>query len=202
MILELNEYINDVIKSCNLSLSIKNVIINRTTLTKYLGVWIDDMLNWKPHIDSMVKKNANFIGMIYKKRSLIPYACCKNLYFSLIYSRVIYGIEVFGSANKSVLTPLLISCNRVLKALQEKPRHYPVSRLYFNFHTLSVFDLFKFFILNLVYRSNNMKSSLPSVINSMFLLNASVHNYNTRSISLIHMNHNFSFFLGSSIYLA
>jgi len=38
----------------------------------------------------------SFIGIVYKNRHLIPYACRKNLYFSLIYSRLIYGINVFG----------------------------------------------------------------------------------------------------------
>ena len=50
-----NDINDDIIKTCNSSLSIKNVNINRTTLTKYLAVWIDDKLHWKPHIDRIVK---------------------------------------------------------------------------------------------------------------------------------------------------
>ena len=121
--------------------------------------------------------------MIYKKRSLIPVTCRKNLYFSLIYSCVIYGIFVFESANNSVLAPLLISCNRVLRALQGKPRHYPVSLLYSNFNTLLICLIL--YLLDIVYRCNNIKSSIPSVIHSMFVLNDFVHHFNTKSRFII-----------------
>lgn len=202
MIFKSNEYINDVIKNCNLAIRIANININRVALVRYLGVWIDDMLQWKPHIDSIVRKNASFIGLVYKNRSLIPYICRKNLYFSLIYSRFIYGLEVYGVANKSVLNPLSISCNRILRALQEKPRRYSVSLLYSNFDTLCVQDIFKFLLLTLVYKSNNMISSLPSVVSSMFVLNSSVHQHDTRSRSLIHRSHNFSTSSGSIVFFA
>ena len=56
MIFKPNDSINNVIKNCNLSLKVKNITISRTVLTKYLRVWIDDMLSWKPHIESIVKK--------------------------------------------------------------------------------------------------------------------------------------------------
>jgi len=202
MIFKPNVCLNDVIKKCNLSLSVNNVIINRTVLTKYLGVWIDDLLSWKSHIDNTVKKNANFISMIYNKRYLIPYDCRKNLYFSLIYSRIIYGIEVFGSAGKSIILPLHISCNRVLRALQNKPRRYPVSLLYSNFNSLSIQNLYKFFLLLLVYKLHSVKYSIPPVICSMFVSNANVHSHNTRSRSFLHLNHNISTSSGSIVFYA
>jgi len=74
--------------------------------------------------------------------------------------------------------------------------------LYSNFYTLPVHDLFTFFLLALVYRCHNIKSSLPPVIYSMFVLNTAVHHYVTRSSSLIHMNHNFTTSSGSITCLA
>ena len=46
MIFKPNESIDNFIINCNLSLTVKNITINRTVLTKYLGVWIDNMLSW------------------------------------------------------------------------------------------------------------------------------------------------------------
>ena len=46
IIFKSNESINNFIINCNLSLTVKNITINRTVLTKYLGVWIDNMLSW------------------------------------------------------------------------------------------------------------------------------------------------------------
>jgi len=65
---------------------------------KTWGIFMDEMINWKPHISSLIRKNSNFNGAIYRKCSLISYVCHRNLYFALIHSRLIYGSEVFGSA--------------------------------------------------------------------------------------------------------
>ena len=119
--------------------------------------------------------------MIYKKRNLLSFNSRKNLYFSLIYSRIIYGIEVYESATKTALLPLCILCNRALRALQNKHRFHSVSSLYINFNTLSVHNLFCFSVLILAYKCRHMKSSLPPVVCSLFTLNTDVHDYNTRS---------------------
>jgi hypothetical protein len=150
----------------------------------------------------LIKKNSNFIGAIYRKRSLISYDCRKNLYFALVHSRIIYGIEVYGSAQKTLLSSLMISCNRVLRVLQEKQRRYPVHQLYLNFKAMSINNAFKFSILKLMYKCYYMKSTVPSVIHSLFTLNNSLHDHNTRSNALYHMYHNFSAKSGSGVFLA
>jgi len=73
---------NDAIINQNLLLFVNNVVIKRTLVIKYLGIFIDEMLNWKPHISSLIKKKSNFIGEIYIKCSLIPYVC-QEIYISL-----------------------------------------------------------------------------------------------------------------------
>ena len=44
----------DVINDSNLTLCVNNVTIKRTVLVKYLGVWIDDVPSFKPHINNLV----------------------------------------------------------------------------------------------------------------------------------------------------
>ena len=151
MIFKPNKTINDTIKYRNLFVSVNNIVIQRTAVTKYLGIWIDEMLNWKHHTSMLIKKNSSFIGIFFKKQSFLPFRCCKNLYFSLIYTNLIYGLEVYGNTNNSVLKPLHISCNRVLRALQGKPRDCSVCSLYLNFNTLPVHQLFKYSLLSLVF---------------------------------------------------
>jgi len=101
---------------------------------------------------------------------------------------------VYGNAQISVLKPLMITCNRILRSLQDKSREYPVSLLYSNYNTLPVNLLFKFVILTLVHRCyhNQVNDCLPCVIRDMFILNRDVHSHNTRSSSQIHLFHNTS----------
>ena len=63
MIFKPSKGVNNIIKSSNLHLSLNGVIINRTSVTKYLGVYIDEMLNWKEHISYLNKKISGVIGI-------------------------------------------------------------------------------------------------------------------------------------------
>jgi len=141
----------------NLLLFVNNVEIKRTSVIEYLGIFIDEMLNWKTHTGSLIKKISNFIGSIYRKRSLIglPYVCRRNLCFALIHSILIYGIEVFCSAQKTLLSSIMISCNRVLRVgLMQEQLTAILSSLrivgYINFNAMSIHNIFRFAILNLM----------------------------------------------------
>ena len=70
--------------------------ITRTTAVKFLGVLLDAHLSWKPHITKLSKKLARTVGIFCKVRHLVPLETPKNLYFSLFYSFVTYGIAVWG----------------------------------------------------------------------------------------------------------
>ena len=109
MIFKPYSIINDIIKNQNLLLFADNVLIKRrpTSIIKYLGVFIDEMLSWKHHIISLITNNSRFIGAIYSKRSLIPYSCRRNLNFALIHSRLIYGAAdgcVMCTKNSNVIS--------------------------------------------------------------------------------------------------
>ena len=70
---------------------------------KYFGVIIDDELTWKEHTENLYNILLKFIIIFYKIRAIIPNSMLKMLYFSFIYPRLLYGIEVYGS----VVAPLL-----------------------------------------------------------------------------------------------
>ena len=140
----------------------------------------------------------------YKRRHLLPLSCCKNLYFSLIYSYIIYGLEVYGLSSYTSLKQLIVTCNRALRALQDKPRDYPVKLLYANYNTLPMDLLFKFVMLNLVYKCFNNSEQLPRIIKDMFVKNCNIHNYKTRSSNNFHLfgvdRSNSLVFSGSSLW--
>ena len=43
--------------------------ISRTTTYKYLGVYIDDKMTWKYHIEKLCKKLSSVAGIIYRIRN-------------------------------------------------------------------------------------------------------------------------------------
>ena len=60
------------------------------TQSKFLGVIINNKLNWKDHISFVCRKVARDIGVIIKARKVLHSVSLKSLYYSFIYSYMIY----------------------------------------------------------------------------------------------------------------
>ena len=188
MLFKVNAKNNRVIKESNFQIAINNIVINRVNNIKYLGVWIDENLTWNIHVDKLVSKVQTLIGIFFRKKSIIPLSCRKNLYFALIYSALLYGIEVYGKATKCLLNPLLIKCNFLLRLLQNKPRLTNTKSLYSSYDTLPMNLLYKFYIYKLMHSITYNINSVPLVIRNLFDKNNSIHSHFTRSSQLFHVH--------------
>ena len=95
---------------------IRNTEISSVDL-KFLGVMIDDKLNWKEHIQYIKNKISKSIGILYKVR---PYLCTgtlRNLYFSFIYPYLIYCNEVWGNACSTHIDPIIKLQKRAVRTI-------------------------------------------------------------------------------------
>ena len=54
---------------------------------------------------------------MYKLRHFIPVNVMKNIYYSLVYSHIIYAIEIWGSAFKIDLDKISILQKRVVRLM-------------------------------------------------------------------------------------
>ena len=55
-------------KVTNVKIEINSVIIDRVNCCSFLGVELDDQLNWRRHITKVENKIINVIGILYKVR--------------------------------------------------------------------------------------------------------------------------------------
>src|SRR6267154_373085 len=81
----------------NINIYLGNFQIKYTTFCKYLGILIDHKLDWQDHIDFIYKKLLKFCGIFYKIRDLLPFQCLKMVYFSFVYTHILYGIEIYAN---------------------------------------------------------------------------------------------------------
>ena len=88
------------------NLLIENICIKREYVTKFLGVFIDENLSWKQHIDIVSSKISKSIGILYKSRDVLSKQCLKQLYFSFIHNYVNYANIAWTSTSKSKLERL------------------------------------------------------------------------------------------------
>ena len=82
---------------------IKNIHIKREHITKFFGVFIDENLSWKQHIDTVSSKISKSVGILYKSRDALREQYLKQLYFSFIHNYVNYANIAWASARKSKL---------------------------------------------------------------------------------------------------
>ena len=74
--------------------------ITKVKNTKFLGIIIDDKLNWSAHIDYLAKKLRSVTGAICRIRRSIPVEYYKTIYSALFESHLSFGISVWGAALK------------------------------------------------------------------------------------------------------
>ena len=88
------------------NLFIENIHIKREHVTKFLGVFIDENVSWKQHIEMRSSKISKRIDILYKSRDVLSKQCLNQLYFSFIHSYVNYPNIAWASTSKSKLERL------------------------------------------------------------------------------------------------
>ena len=158
--------------------------IHRVTNTKYIGLILDENLSWGPHINGICKSLHKFFGIFYNIRNFINASIARNIYFTTIYSRIQYGIEIYGSASKTLLNKLQIMQNKLMKILLRYNRRHSTNDLHNEMKILKVEDIYHRSLLTFVYKCIIEEPIDP--FKHYFNLRTSIHNYNTRGQSDIH----------------
>jgi len=81
--------------------------ISRQSSLKYLGVILDDKLNCKLQIETLVTQLSKSYGMLFKLKHYTNNSVLKSVYFALFHSYSTYSIFNWGRANKTTLLPLI-----------------------------------------------------------------------------------------------
>jgi len=80
-------------------ISIANKTISKVNYCKFLGIYMDDRLNFKYHVRELCKSLSRSVGMMNRISGLAPPSVKLNIYYSLIFSRVSYGIIAWGGSS-------------------------------------------------------------------------------------------------------
>ncbi|KAL0893100.1 hypothetical protein ABMA27_014739 [Loxostege sticticalis] len=110
--------------------------IERVSQQTYLGLVIDDRLNWGSHIESLTNKLRAILARFYAIKTKVPYKILRNLYLALVESLISYGITSYGRTFKTYLNKIYSIQLRFLKLIV--PKNVKLQHVG-NYH-----DLFKF----------------------------------------------------------
>lgn len=116
--------------------------IERVTTIKYLGVTLDEMLSFKPHIVALSGRVRKLIHIMKLLREGADKELLMLVYVALCQSILTYCILAWGSAAKTFMIKVERAQRAVLKVMFGKPFRYPTKILYNETQTLSVRQLF------------------------------------------------------------
>ena len=156
--------------------SFNNYPIENEAYVKYLGITIDEKLTWKHHLLNVRIKLSKALGILYKIRNHCPPSTLRQLYFSLIYPHLQYGIMSWGCVSDYQLKPLQTLQNKILRCITHSKFDQHANTLYNRLNLLKIRDIFLLQYSLFMYKYYH--SQLPIMFNNYF--SPIVHDYSTR----------------------
>ena len=138
---------------------------------KFLGITIDDRLNYNEHVEQLTKRLSRCKGILYKLSYSIPPTILRQLYFAIFYSVMIYGIAIWGGGNITNLN-MISRINRTAVNIFINELPFSISQ------PLSFNLVYQYFCLLAFYRYAN-REHFPYFHNKIFNL-IPVHGHGTR----------------------
>ena len=178
--------------------------ISTVSEAKFLGIYIDPYLIWKPHIDKLCSNISKVIGILYKVSCFVPPYIIKTLYDSLIHSRLSYCNIIWGNTYSSYLNRLHLLQKKAVRILSHSDYLAPSKPLFFIHRILNIFDIYKIHVAVFMYKC--VKGLLPLAIVENLNYNNDFHSYYTRSSgkfcqNLSYNDISYRFFLNSGVKL-
>ena len=167
-------------KNLNLDpLNFGNHLLTQVESTKFLGIFIDEHLNFKTHTEHILKKISKSVGILFKLNSFLPFHILLTLYNTLLLPYFNYGILSYHNAPNYALNRLKICQKKAIRA---------ICGLDFNAHTNDHFKEHKILKFDDIYKLNlcstvfsQLQNPSTHSVSNRLVRNSDYHNYNTRS---------------------
>ena len=176
-VLKLNHMLfND--KGCHENYVVKlgNAVVPRVSHTRLLGIIVDDKLSWKFHVDTIASKISQVCGLLYQIRNKLNKDCLKLLYYSLVYSHIVYGVCIWGGTRQKYLSVIVTAQKRAVRTMLFVGRYEPTHELFLDNNLLKFTFIYKYFLSILIFKFVRF-----GYCSNVFTLTQRIANYNLRN---------------------
>ena len=143
-----------------------NSSINRETQIKYLGVTLDEFMNWNAHIQNLCNDLKCLFPLFYNIRPYLNNHHVNIIYYTMVFSKIKYGSIIHGLTTKENIIKIQVIQNRLLKVLTCKPYRFSTNKLHNELSILKFEDLVKQELLTFTF--NYIHGNLPAVFDNYF----------------------------------
>ena len=161
-------------------ISVGNNKINETSVTKFLGIHLENKLHFVNHITERSMEFAKSNRLLYKLNNFLPEAIHKTLYFSLIHP-YLYGIEAWHGTYQNNTSKIFVRQKKAIRT-KNNPAYNEHTNAYFNCNIiLKLSYQHKLKVSNFIFQL--LHSNIDEEIGSNILINNHIHSHNIRTNS-------------------
>ena len=149
------------------------------TKTKFLGLILDNKLNWKSHALYLSSKISKSIGILSLARKFLNQKTLLQLYYSFIYPYLLYSNLAWGNASDIALWPVFKMQKLAIRLIANIPRRSSCKPFCKTHFILRLPEIYSQSVAIFMFKFKN--SHLPNIFNSFFTSSSDFHSYPTRS---------------------
>ena len=143
----------------HLNFKISGQKVNTCSSVKYIGVMLQDTLEWNLHLNILNLKINRAIGLLCNIRHNVPKFLLKTLYYIIFHSHLIYACQIWDQ-NQSILNKIQPLQDKALRIINFKPDNFDTAELYKKDKILKIPDYIK--LLNCLFVGDVLTgSSIP-----------------------------------------
>jgi len=154
-------------------LVINNQLVKRVSSTKFLGLFIDDMLSWSSHVNMLKLKLSKAVGLIRVASYCMPRNVLLNSYHAFFYSHILYDLLIWGNACTTYLQPIRLLQKKCIRIVAGANWREPTKPLAFDLGILMLDDLYLYKVSMLMFKVYH--NLLSDCIIQMFTRTDTVH---------------------------
>jgi len=153
--------------------------IKRVNSTKFLGVILDENVNWSTHINFVSNKISKLLGIMYRAKPFLDQNSLKLVYNAFLNPYLTYANIAWGSTCKGKLHPLLVKQKHAVRIIANLHRLSHSEPWFKNLQILSIYQINILQHLNFMFKLRTNK--IPAVLSCQF--SSRQHKYDTRNIN-------------------
>jgi hypothetical protein len=160
-------------------LRINEVPITYVKEFNYLGIVLNENLNWKSHVDFISKKISKVVGVLNKLKYTLPGHVLLIIYNSLILPHLNYGALIW----ESNINRLVILQKKALRAITKSKYNAHTSSMFKNLNTLKCQDICALHCLKFCFKLENKLLPNYFLHSGIFIKRNVIHNYDNRRVN-------------------
>ena len=160
--------------------------IDEVDRAKFLGVIIDNKLNWSHHTKHVTTKMSKGIGIIIKARKYFNQVTLLNLYNTMVLPYISYCIHVWGKAASTHINKIHILQKKIVRIISGVPPRTHSLPLFDKLKVMTFHQVYDYYVG--VYMYKIYHKQLPPLFN-MFVRTSDMHAYSTRQYDSFHIEY-------------